>query len=145
MECKMKKLFAFFVLIVALSLPAFSSDVTNQDKQNFKSIITSQLEAFKADNGPAAYSFAAPLVTKIFPNPEIFMTMVQRGYPPVYRNEKFTFGATTTDQMGRPVQHVIIRTADGKVYEALYAMELEADGMWKIAGCTLAEIEETGA
>ncbi len=141
----MKKLIVLFTLFCALTLPAFSADISEADKQNFRSIVTSQLNAFKADNSAAAYSFAAPKVTQIFPNAEIFMTMVQHGYPPVYRNEKFSFGLTTTDQFGRPVQHVTIRTGDGKAYEALYAMELEPDGTWKIAGCTLTEIAETGA
>ncbi len=141
----MKKLIAFFTFLFVLALPALSADISEADKESFKSVVTSQLNAFKMDDGAKAYSYAAPKVTQIFPNAEIFMTMVQRGYPPVYRNEKFTFGATTIDQFGRPVQHVTIRTGDGKAYEALYAMELEADGTWKIAGCTLAEIAEIGA
>jgi Domain of unknown function (DUF4864) len=33
------------------------------------------------------------------------------------------------------VQRVIIRGDDGKVYEAIYSMEMQADGTWKIAGC----------
>jgi Domain of unknown function (DUF4864) len=145
MEIEMKKILASLIVFLGLIWPAMAADVSDADKQNFKAIITSQLEAFKADNGPAAYSFAAPIVTKLFPNPEIFMTMVERGYPPVYRNEKFSFGTSTIDQFGRPNQHVTIRTASGKAYDAVYALEKQADGSWKIAGCSLVEIEETGA
>jgi hypothetical protein len=141
----MKKILAALIVFLGLIWPAMAADLTDADKQNFKAIITSQLEAFKSDNGPAAYSFAAPLVTKLFPNPEIFMTMVQRGYPPVYRNEKFSFGASIIDQFGRPNQHVTIRTSSGKAYDAIYALEKQADGTWKIAGCSLTEIEESGA
>jgi hypothetical protein len=114
--------------------------MSDADKTAFKDVITNQLEAFKSDNGQLAYSFAAPVVTNIFPTVENFMTMVKRGYAPVYRNSNYSFGMLTTDSQGRPAQHVTITAIDGKRYEAVYAMERQPDGKWKIAGCSLMEI-----
>ena len=141
----MKRRVASILVTLALITQVMAAEVSDIDKQNLKAVITSQLEAFKTNNDAAAYSYAAPKVTQLFPNPQIFMQMVQRGYAPVYRNEKYSFGPTVNDQFGRPTQHVTIRTADGKAYVAIYAMEKEPDGTWKISGCSLAEIPETGA
>jgi hypothetical protein len=42
--------------------------------------------------------------------------------------------------MGRPAQKMLVVGPDGKTYEALYSMEKQPDGTWRISGCTLLEI-----
>jgi Domain of unknown function (DUF4864) len=140
MEVAMLRFFSALVFALLLLTPASAEDVSAADKQSFQHIISGQLDAFKSENGPLAYSFAAPLVTTIFPTVDNFMAMVKRGYAPVYNNEKYQFGKLETDNAGRPAQHVTIITKDGKRYEAVYALQKQADGSWKIAGCSLVEI-----
>jgi hypothetical protein len=123
---------------MSVASPAESINAT--DKAEFQRIITAQITAFRADNGLAAYDFAAPLVKNIFPTPEIFMTMVKQGYPQVYRPQSFYFTEALIDPMGRPSQKMIVVGPDGKSYIALYSMEKQPDGTWRIAGCTLLEI-----
>ena len=137
----MKKFLASIVLSSALISSAVAQSSENQQ---FQTIIKGQLEAFKSDNGAEAYSYASPLVQRIFPNAEVFMTMVQNGYPPVYHNSGYQFGALSHDALGRPVQEVTITGLDGERYVAAYALEQEADGSWKIAGCTLLKIQGLG-
>jgi ketosteroid isomerase-like protein len=132
----MQRLIALIFSVVLLG-NAYAADLSGADKQAFKSVIGGQLEAFQADDGTKAYSYAAPVVTKIFPNVATFMAMVKRGYDPVFRNSTHIFGALETDGLGRPAQHVLITAADGKRYEAVYFMEKQADGSWKIAGVQL--------
>ncbi len=120
--------------------PVHAEDLGPQDKTAVQQVISGQLDAFKSENGPLAYSFAAPIITGIFPTPDNFMAMVKRGYAPLYTNQKYSFGAVAVDNLGRLVQHVTITAGDGKRYEALYALQKQADGSWKIAGCTLVEI-----
>lgn len=115
------------------------------DQLAFQAAITGQLEAFKKDDGQSAYSFAAPIVKGIFPSAEIFMGMVKRGYEPIYKNSKYAFGDLTTDSLGRPAQHVIITASNGKRYEAVYAMQKQPDGSWKIAGVQMLEIPSVEA
>ena len=103
----------------------------------FQSIIAQQLEAFRADDGARAYSYAAPNIRRMFPTPEMFMSMVKQSYMPVYRARSYRFGETVTDPLGQPAQRVTITGPDGKTYEALYSMERQADGTWRINGCTL--------
>jgi hypothetical protein len=123
-----------------MSLASLADSISAADKAEFQRIITAQITAFKADNGPAAYDFAAPVVRNIFPTPEIFMTMVKQGYPQVYRPQSFNFTEALIDPMGRPAQKMIVVGPDGKSYIALYSMEKQPDGTWRISGCTLLEI-----
>ncbi len=123
--------------------PVHAEDLSPQDKSAVQQVISGQLEAFKSDNGPLAFSFAAPTITGIFNTPENFMAMVKRGYAPIYSNQKYTFGSVAVDSLGRQIQHVTITAADGKRYEAVYALQKQPDGNWKIAGCTLVEIPGT--
>ncbi len=136
----MLRFFTALLFALLIITPASAEDVTAVDKQAFQHVISGQLDAFKSDNGPLAYSFAAPLVTKIFPTVDNFMAMVKQGYAPVYNNDSYRFGELTIDSVGRPAQHVTLTTRDGHHYEAVYAMQRQADGTWKISGCSLLEI-----
>ncbi len=135
----MRKLFVV-VLSLFLSLAVQAETPTAADQKSIESVISSQLSAFAADNGPGAYEYAAPIVKGVFPNHETFMTMVKKGYQPVYRNKSHNFGEFFTDNLGRPAQRVVITATDGKRYEAVYSMEKQPDGSWKIAGCYLIQI-----
>ena len=128
------------VLLVFMSMAAFAQSISETEKTEFQRIITAQISAFRADDGPTAYSFAAPVVRNIFPTPEIFMSMVKQGYPLVYRPQAFNFTEALIDPMGRPTQKMLVVGPDGKTYEALYSMEKQPDGTWRISGCTLLEI-----
>ena len=128
----------FFVLCMGIGT-AHPQGVAETDIREFQSIIKGQLEAFRADDGLAAYSYAAPAIRRIFPSPEIFMQMVRNGYPPVYRSQSFSFGSITDEMSGRPTQRVTIIDAKGKAWVALYAFEKQPDGSRKIIGCSLVE------
>ena len=136
----MLRSFLAIVLWALMSLTALAEPISATDKLEFQRIITAQISAFRADDGLAAYDFAAPVVRKIFATPEIFMAMVKQGYRPVYRPQSFTFTEALIDPMGRPSQKMTVVGPDGKTYVALYSMEKQPDGTWRIAGCTLLEI-----
>ena len=133
---------SIFVIVLwgFLSAAALAESITATDKAEFQRIITAQITAFRADDGLTAYDFAAPVVRNIFPTPEIFMAMVKRGYPQVYRPQSFNCTEALIDPMGRPPQRMIVVGPDGKSYIALYSMEKQPDGTWRIAGCTMLEI-----
>ena len=123
-------------LLVALTIalravPAFAGDVTTA-----QGVIRAQEQAFARDDAAAAYSHAAPAIKEIFPAPDIFMSMVQNGYAPVYRHKSFEFGESKSD--GNWIaQRVHIVDANGEAWEALYTLEQQADGSYKITGCSL--------
>jgi Domain of unknown function (DUF4864) len=114
--------------------------IAAQPDDAIKAVIEDQLNAFAADNGEQAYSHAAPIVKQVFPSVDMFMGMVKKGYAPVYRNTERVYGKVFQDGLGRPSMRVALTGADGKRYEAIYNMELQADGSWKIAGCAIVVI-----
>jgi hypothetical protein len=131
---------ARLMVMLTLGLSLVSPARAASDQDQIKTVIESQLNAFAIDNGAEALSYAAPLVKQIFQTPEQFMAMVKQGYQPVYRNSNRIFGDVFKDGLGRPAMRVVLTGADGKRYEALYAMEKQADGLWKIAGCVILAI-----
>lgn len=128
---------ARFLLIAFMGLGLFVPAEAAPDKDTIKSVIESQLNAFATDDGAKAYSYAAPIVQNVFPTVENFMTMVTKGYPPVYRNTSRIYGDVFEDSLGRPAMRVVLTGQDGKRYEAIYSMEQQPDGTWKIAGCVV--------
>ncbi len=129
----LSRLLIIFMVTIFPLVPAHA----DADKDSIRSVIESQLNAFAADDGSKAYSYAAPIVQQAFPTVEMFMTMVTKGYPPVYRNTARIFGDVFQDGLGRPAMRVVLTGQDGKRYEAVYSMEKQQDGTWKIAGCTV--------
>jgi hypothetical protein len=132
---------ALFAVLLAFCVPSSGSAQSPgaADTVEFQRIISGQISALNADDGPAAYAFAAPLIQQIFPTPDAFMAMVRKGYQPVYRQKSYDFAKTGTDSAGRPNQFVDIIDANGKAWTAVYTFERQPDGSWKISGCMLVE------
>ncbi len=119
------------------SAPAWSEiKQPSGDKEAIISVIQAQLDAFQQDNGPLAFSYAAPNIKRMFQSPERFMDMVVQGYQPVYRPRSVEFGQLV-EHHGAVVQVVQVVGPDGIPYNAYYTMERQADGTWKINGCML--------
>ncbi|APG14612.1 MULTISPECIES: DUF4864 domain-containing protein [Bradyrhizobium] len=122
------------LMIILGAAPACAADVTAA-----QGVIRAQEQAFARDDAAAAYSHAAPAIREIFPAPDIFMSMVQNGYAPVYRHKSFEFGESRSE--GNWIsQHVHIIDANGEAWEALYTLEQQADGSYKITGCSLLKV-----
>ena len=124
------------VLLLAALLGSSAPALAADDTTDAQSVIRAQEQAFGHDDAAAAYSYAAPAIKQIFPEPNIFMSMVQNGYPPVYRHRSFEFGESQAAD-GRIAQRVHIIDANGEAWEALYTLERQPDGSLKITGCSL--------
>ena len=141
----MRHLITFLLVLFMLQQPATAQTLSDADKSAFQSIITGQIDAFRADDGARAYEFAAPMIRRIFPNPDMFMAMVRKGYPQVYRPQSYRFGEAGFSASGRPTQRLTIVGPDGISYEAIYTMEQQPDGSWQINGCAIVRAPELGA
>ena len=143
----MRALFApVFVLLVAVGLAqaARADELDSTQAAAIRSVIENQMAAFKVDDGPAAFAYASPTIQELFQTPEIFMSMVKTGYAPVYRPQEVEFRELMQAARG-PVQVVHIVGPDGSAVLALYSMEQQPDGSWRIDGCTLTEAPDVGA
>jgi hypothetical protein len=131
----MRRILLALALIPALF--AFSAFADDAGVQAAQSSIEAQLKAFLADDNAAAYSYAAPNVKKVFPTLEFFMGMVTSGYKPVQKPQRYSFGKSEWTSGTTIAQQVFLIGPDGKDYEALYTLELQPDGVWRITGVSL--------
>src|SRR5262245_24212507 len=121
---------------------AGAEEISAADQAAIKAMIQSQIEAFRHDDGNAAYRFASPNIQGLYPSVDLFMNMVKNAYQPVYRPQSVTFGEIKDSPVG-PLQKVFLVGPDGKGYVALYSLQRQPDGSWRINGCTL--VEDSGA
>lgn len=127
---------AVALLLATGVVRSVGAEIADSDRAGIQSIIGRQIDAFRRDDGAAAYGFASPMIQTLFPTPDVFMEMVQTGYMPVYRPQSFTFGPLVDTPRG-PVQRVFITGPDGAGYVAEYLLQQQPDGTWKINGVTL--------
>ncbi|MBZ9882612.1 DUF4864 domain-containing protein [Mesorhizobium sp. CA10] len=129
-----RALLALALVPMLIASLAFAGDAEIKAAQT---VIDSQLKAFVADDGATAYSFAAPNVKQIFPTVDTFMNMVTNGYAPVRKPRSYSFGKVEQTGPGSIIQQVLIVGPDGKDYEAVYTLQQQVDGSFKITGCSL--------
>lgn len=123
-----------------LSLSGAHADPSADDRAGMQGVISSQIEAFKRDDGATAFGFAGGPIQQMFQTPDNFLAMVRRGYPPVYRPKTVVFGAAIDGAAG-PEQEVLISDENGVDWVAHYTLERQPDGSWRIVGCRLVKSE----
>jgi Domain of unknown function (DUF4864) len=126
-----------FAIFLAVTYPVLADD-----RDGIRAIITDQLQAFKADDGARAYSHASDGIKQIFPSPEMFMSMVKTGYPPVYRAKSWSFADPLSLENGFS-QTVRLTDEQGQSWNALYTLERDSTGEWKITSCRLFKSDGT--
>jgi hypothetical protein len=127
---------ALFAALFALVPPDRARAVDDGEVAGIRQTIEGQLNAFRRDDAAGAYGFAAPSIQQIFPSQDAFMQMVRQGYAPIYRPRSFSFEAPR--EIGGTIgQEVRVVDEDGGNWLALYTMEKQPDGSWKISGCRL--------
>jgi hypothetical protein len=114
---------------------AFSDD----DRAESRAVIEQQIDAFRRDDGAIAFSFASPELRAIFQNPERFMAMVRNGYAPVYRPKTYSFSGVAETAEGLN-DTLAIEDAQGQAWTAIYTLEKQPDGSWKITSCHLERV-----
>lgn len=120
------------------------SGISAADRQAIREVIQSQVDAFRRDDGEAAFGYASPEIQRQFGTAEIFMDMVRQGYQAVYRPRLFDFEEIVTLN-GQPTQRVRVISPDGRPVIAFYPMRRLPDGSWRIDGCVLKAPEERQA
>ena len=141
----MKSLFLALVLSFGLaSMPVLAgpvdvkpAELPTEDVANIRNIILRQLNAFRDDDAEKAFSYAAPEIRRIFKTPEMFLHMVRKSYQSVYRPQSFAF-KTIKRIDGNIAQPLAVVGPSGVSETALYIMEQQPDGSWKIGACIMA-------
>jgi Domain of unknown function (DUF4864) len=130
---------ALLVFTLLVVLPQATFAFSDEDRAASRAIIERQIEAFREDDGATAFGFASPALQGIFRDPDNFMAMVRNGYQPVYRPRNFAFGNITETESGLTAT-LSIEDAEGHAWTAIYTLEKQPDGSWRISSCRLERV-----
>ena len=134
----------FFALALFIHPHARSdpSGVPEADAEAIRALIESQLAAFAADDAETAFSFASENIQKTFGTAERFLAMVRASYPVVYRPASVNF--LEPERLdGVIVQVVEMADEDDRLWLAIYRMQRQPSGSWRIDGCVLKSVGGT--
>lgn len=131
----MRNMILGLALGMATALPAQEADI--------QATITSQLDAFQADDFVGAFQFASPNIQRLFGTPENFERMVTQGYPMVWRPGEVRY-LELEQQGGTYAQRVMITDQSGRVHVLEYRM-LETGAGWRINGVQILDSAELNA
>ena len=120
----------------ALSTPHHSSDAL---KKELSDVIEAQLAAFRANDYPKAYTFAAAEIKGLFPVDD-FEKMVRTNYAVIAQSASAEYGVAF-DTGEEAVVNVRIQDAAKKSVEYQYLLKKEESG-WKISG--VSEVKAAG-
>ncbi len=124
--------------VVALS-PGVDAQVapTQADWTEIKRVIAAQRDALVNDDGERAFSFAAPSIRGHFGDVATFMRMVRESYRALLdaRYVEFLDGAVIAGDTVQPLRLVL---PDGTVRVAIYGVQRQPDGGWRITACVIA-------
>jgi len=135
-QAKITRLSAGLLAIAVLAFAAAYA-LKSDNQEGIRAAITAQIEAFRRDDGAAAFAIAAPEIQAKFGSPKSFMNMVAATYPQVYRPRRVDF-LDSMEADGRFLQKVLLIDHEGNDALAVYSL-VRVDGVWRISGCIVSE------
>lgn len=130
-------------LLIGLSMLTFSAQAEDVPKP-WQDVITSQIQAFRDHDAPAALSYAGRGFQATFPSPEaFFVSIISSGYAPIMESSSHSFGEFTMVGDTSVAQEVKLVGQDQKFYEALYLLTREETG-WRVQGVRLVATDAVG-
>lgn len=119
-----------FLAIMAMAAgPVMAQELPSDPAQ---SVIQQQLNAFQADDFATAFTYASPMIKRLFGAPERFEAMVKSGFPMVWRPGEVTFLGQEPFGGGLR-QLVMIKDSNARLHFLRYEMLQSSEG-WQING-----------
>lgn len=115
--------------------PAHAAD--DAAKLEARATVERQIEAFRKDDAATAYAQAAPSIQGMFASPDTFIEMVRKGYGAVYRARSFSIDRVEESGEEGLSLGMKLQDENGVDWMALYSLEKQSDGAWRINGCRL--------
>lgn len=128
---------AALALACWLGLAGAASSLPESEWQAIQRVIAAQRAAILAGDAERAFAYATPGIRQQFGDAATFLAMVDGAYGPLEsaRYVEFLEGAVIE---GIVVQPLRLIDADNTVRVALYTMEKQPGGEWRIASCRIA-------
>ncbi|MEO8487813.1 MAG: DUF4864 domain-containing protein [Betaproteobacteria bacterium] len=121
----------------ALAQAPATDTLPASDWREIRSVVEAQRDALVAGNAERAYGYASRGIREQFGDAQTFLRMVLQAYAALVdaREAVLLEGAVIE---GRVIQPMRLVLPDNTVQIALYTMEKQRAGGWRIAGCILA-------
>lgn len=122
--------------LVDVNLTASNQAFQESELLEMRVLVHSYLWAISNKQADLLYLTAADTVISKYPTPGAFLQRMEKVHRPVVNGSLVQFdGVSLAD--GIPVQSVYIKDERGLQWLASYFLTKQADGHWKIAGCTI--------
>ena len=106
------------------------------DAEAIHTVVQQQLNALLIDDETRAFDMASVQARAFFGSASNFLEVIKTHYGPIYRHRIAQFSEAHT--VGNiTLQPVRVTANDSRVWLAIYRMERDAGGAWKIDGCQL--------
>lgn len=128
-----------YLFMCLMAMMCFSGPLRADDAA-MRSVISSQIDAFRSGDLGRAFGFASTTIKERFGSPESFGVMVREGYPMVWSPAEVTFLDSEVIS-GRLWQRVLMRDAQGRLHLVEYQMIDTPDG-WKINAVSVQQAPE---
>jgi len=131
-----------WILAMTLVCLVSFSPAQAQSNAEIEATISKQIDAFRNNDIDTAFSFASPGLRQMFGNAQNFGTMVQQGYPMVWRPSAFQFESLRVEGT-QYFQRILITDAAGVQHLLEYALSQTSDG-WHINSVVILEAPQVG-
>lgn len=137
------------LVFLALAVVALATPVGAQSKPAdpaaWQDVITHQIQAFRDQDAPGAFSDAGLMFQAAFPSPEaFFLAIINGGYGPIMESTSHSFGDfRLSDDLG-VVQQVRLVGKSQEIYDAIYQLREEEEGVWRVQGVILQKLAAIG-
>ena len=145
MESRSRALAALLLGVLTFAAAGFAAPAAQRDTNGLpamewkaiKRVIAEQRSALIAGEAAKAFGYASPGIRSQFGDPDTFIAMVRGAYAALIsaRHVEFLEGAVID---GFVVQPLRLIASDDTVRVALYTMERQDNGTWRIAACVIA-------
>lgn len=129
------------IAAAALAAPASRAQPPADEgvRHAIHSVIQSQLAAFAAENAPAAFAATTPAVRQsTYGGADRFLELVRQVYPMIYHHAQADFLEV---ELKGSEAFQLVRVVDeaGRVWHAMFILERQPDGSWRIGACSVNE------
>lgn len=126
-------------VVMTLMLMGLVAPVYAQDDAPWQAVVTGQIEAFRAEDGAAALSFAGEGFRRQFEGqPDAFYAaIVASGYEAIVNSRSHSFGEFNKVDALTVLQVVDFVGPDQGLYSALYQLADEPGEGWRVQGVVL--------
>ena len=133
-----------WAIVAFLVVSVLFSAARAEDAAPWQDVITSQVQAFRDHDAPAALSFAGQgFQTRFKSAEEFFVTIMGSGYAPIMQSRSHSFGPFQKIDDKTVAQQVRFSGADQRLYEAIYVL-VEEEAGWRVQGVQLAKTAAVG-